>query len=212
FRSGVKALLMRQPDFEVVGEAADGLEGYKRAKQLRPDVVLLDLDMPGIGGREAVRMLTEELPDVHVLMLTVSENAEDLVHCLKAGARGYLLKNIDADFFADAVRRAARGEAVVAPSMTGKLVAGLQNGLQASSAAPASAHDRLSPREREILGELARGASNKEIARDLGLAESTVKIHVQGILRKLNLTSRVQAAVYAVEQGMTTAGGKGREG
>lgn len=211
FRSGVKALLMRQPDFEVVGEAADGLEGYKRAKQLRPDVVLLDLDMPGIGGREAVRMLTEELPDVHVLMLTVSENAEDLVHCLKAGARGYLLKNIDADFFADAVRRAARGEAVVAPSMTGKLVAGLQNGLQASSAAPASAHDRLSPREREILGELARGASNKEIARDLGLAESTVKIHVQGILRKLNLTSRVQAAVYAVEQGMT-AGGKGREG
>ncbi len=205
FRSGVKALLTRQPDFEVVGEAADGLEGYKRATQLHPDVVLLDLDMPGIGGREAVRMLAEELPQVNVLMLTVSESAEDLVHCLRAGARGYLLKNIDAEFFADAVRRAARGEAVVAPGMTGKLVAGLQKPAQDGGAAGAAAHDRLSPREREILVLLARGASNKELARELGLAESTVKIHVQGILRKLNLTSRVQAAVYAVESGLSPA-------
>lgn len=202
FRSGVKALLSRQPDFEVVGEAADGLEGYKRAKQLHPDVVLLDLDMPGISGREAVRMMTEELPQVNVLMLTVSESAEDLVHCLRAGARGYLLKNIDADFFSDAVRRAARGEAVVAPAMTTKLVAGLQKPAHEGAPPAAMAHDRLSPREREILTLLASGASNKEIARDLGVAESTVKIHVQGILRKLNLTSRVQAAVYAVESGI----------
>lgn len=201
FRSGVKALLGRQPDFEVVGEASDGLEGYKRAKQLEPDVVLLDLDMPGISGREAVRMLTEELPRVQVLMLTVSESAEDLVHCIKAGARGYLLKNIDAEFFADAVRRAARGEAVIAPGMTGKLVAGLQKPADGPPA-PALPHEKLTPREREILALLARGASNKEIARGLDLAESTVKIHVQGILRKLNLTSRVQAAVYAVEQGL----------
>jgi two-component system, NarL family, nitrate/nitrite response regulator NarL len=208
FRSGVKALLSRQPDFEVVGEAADGLEGYKRAKQLHPDVVLLDLDMPGISGREAVRMLAEELPQVHVLMLTVSESAEDLVHCLKAGARGYLLKNIDAEFFSDAVRRAARGEAVVAPAMTTKLVAGLQNPGQESAPAAMAAHDKLSPREREILLLLARGASNKEIARDLGVAESTVKIHVQGILRKLNLVSRVQAAVYAVEKGLLPAPGR----
>lgn len=202
FRSGVKALLSRQSDFEVVGEAADGLEGYKRAKQLRPDVVLLDLDMPGISGREAVRMLAEELPQVQVLMLTVSESAEDLVHCLKSGARGYLLKNIDAEFFADAVRCAARGEAVVAPGMTGKLVAGLQRPAQNAVPAASMPHERLSPREREILLLLARGASNKEIARDLGVAESTVKIHVQGILRKLNLSSRVQAAVYAVESGI----------
>ena len=210
FRSGVKALLSRQPDFEVVGEAADGLEGYKRAKQLHPDVVLLDLDMPGIGGREAVRMLVEELPDVHVLMLTVSESAEDLVHCLKAGARGYLLKNIDAEFFAQAVRQAAAGEAVVAPGMTGKLVAGLQRPAQDAAQGAGMAHEKLSPREREILLLLAKGASNKEIARDLGLAESTVKIHVQGILRKLNLTSRVQAAVYAVETGLAPARNSGR--
>jgi two-component system, NarL family, nitrate/nitrite response regulator NarL len=199
FRSGVKALLQRQPDFEVVGEAADGLEGVKRAKQLTPDLVLLDLHMPGLSGLEALRMLHEELPQVPVLMLTVSEDADDLVEALQAGARGYLLKNIDADYLVDAVRRATRGEAVVAPQLTGKLVAGLRNGPRIA-AAPEK--DRLSPREREILVLLAGGASNKEMARELDLAESTVKIHIQNILRKLGLSSRVQAAVYAVESGI----------
>jgi two-component system nitrate/nitrite response regulator NarL len=200
FRSGVKALLARQADFEVVGEASDGLEGVKRAKQLRPDVVLMDVDMPGITGREALKMMTEELPDVPVLMLTVSEDAEDLLDTLQSGARGYLLKNIDTEYFVDAVRRAARGEAVVSPQMTGKLVAGLKGGARAPQ--QAAERERLSAREREILVLLARGASNKEIARELALADSTVKIHVQNILRKLNLSSRVQAAVYAVESGI----------
>ena len=126
FRSGVKALLARQPDFEVVGEASDGLEGVKRARELHPDVVLMDLDMPGISGREAVRMMAEELPRLPVLMLTVSEDAEDLLDTLQSGATGYLLKNIDAEYFVDAIRRAARGESVVSPQMTGKLVAGLR--------------------------------------------------------------------------------------
>ncbi|MGZ8210834.1 MAG: response regulator [Burkholderiales bacterium] len=200
FRSGVKALLARQADFEVVGEASDGLEGVKRAKQLRPDVVLMDVDMPGITGREALKMMTEELPDVPVLMLTVSEDAEDLLDTLQSGARGYLLKNIDTEYFVDAVRRAARGEAVVSPQMTGKLVAGLKGGARAPQ--QAAERERLSAREREILVLLARGASNKGIARELALADSTVKIHVQNILRKLNLSSRVQAAVYAVESGI----------
>ena len=201
FRSGVKALLARQSDFEVVGEAADGLEGLKRAKQLKPDVVLLDLNMPGLSGREAVKMLVEELPQTRVLMLTVSEDAEDLIDTLKSGARGYLLKNIDADYLVDAIRRAARGEAVMSPQMTSKLVQGLQSG--GAAAAPAGPEkDRISPREREILELLARGASNKLMARELGLAESTIKIHVQNILRKLNLSGRVQAAVYAVEHGI----------
>lgn len=201
FRSGVKALLARQPDFEVVGEAADGLEGLKRAREMKPDVVLLDLNMPGIAGREAVQMLVEELPQTQVLMLTVSEDAEDLIDTLKSGARGYLLKNIDADFLVDAIRRAARGEAVMSPQMTSKLVQGLQHGAREMNPEAAD-KDRISPREREILMLLARGASNKEMARELKLAESTVKIHVQNILRKLNLTSRVQAAVYAVEHGI----------
>jgi two-component system nitrate/nitrite response regulator NarL len=153
--------------------------------------------MPGISGREAVKMLAEELPQTRVLMLTVSEDAEDLIDTLKSGARGYLLKNIDADYLVDAIRRAARGEAVMSPQMTSKLVQGLQSN---GSAAPEK--DRISPREREILEWLARGASNKQMARELGLAESTIKIHVQNILRKLNLSSRVQAAVYAVEHGI----------
>jgi two-component system nitrate/nitrite response regulator NarL len=169
-----------------------------QARQLRPDVILLDLHMPGVTGREAVRTLSEELPATRVLMLTVSEDAEDLLDTLHAGAAGYLLKNIDAEYFVDAIRRAAGGESVVSPEMTGKLVAGLKRG---AAAPPDKEKDRLSAREREILSALARGASNKELAREFELAESTVKIHVQNILRKLNLNSRVQAAVYAVEHG-----------
>jgi two-component system nitrate/nitrite response regulator NarL len=198
FRSGVRALLARQPDIEVVGEAADGLDGVQQARALNPDLVLLDLHMPGMGGREALRALVEELPQARVLMLTVSEDSEDLLDTLRAGAAGYLLKNIDADYFVAAIRRAADGESVVSPEMTGKLVAGLKG----APAAAAPGHGRLSAREREILAKLARGASNKELAREFDLAESTVKIHVQSILRKLKLHSRVQAAVYAVEQGL----------
>jgi two-component system nitrate/nitrite response regulator NarL len=132
----------------------------------------------------------------------VSEDAEDLLDTLRAGAAGYLLKNIDTDYFVDAIRRAANGESVVSPQMTGKLVRGLQLGNNETAARQQVDKDKISPREREVLRLLARGASNKELARELKLAESTVKIHVQNILRKLNLTSRVQAAVYAVEHGI----------
>ncbi|MCC7548283.1 MAG: response regulator [Burkholderiales bacterium] len=206
FRSGVKALIARQEDFEVVGEASDGLDGIKRAKELAPDVILLDLHMPGLSGREAVKILAQECPDSRVVMLTVSEDAEDLIETLRNGASGYLLKNIDTQTLIDSIRRAADGDSVVSPQMTSKLVRNIKNGPAAASV-PAE-RDRLSPREREILAFLARGASNKEIARALDVAESTVKIHVQHILRKLNLTSRVQAAVYAVESGLTDTGNK----
>jgi two-component system nitrate/nitrite response regulator NarL len=133
-------------------------------------------------------------------MLTVSEDADDLIETLRLGASGYLLKNIDTQMLLDSIRRAAEGESVVSAEMTSKLVRGIQANPRLE-AQPAD-RDRLSPREREILGFLAKGASNKEIARELQVAESTVKIHVQHILRKLNLTSRVQAAVYAVEAGL----------
>jgi two-component system nitrate/nitrite response regulator NarL len=201
FRSGVNALLSRDHEFEVVGEAADGLEGVKRAKALTPDVILLDLHMPGTSGKDALKLLLEEVPDAKVLMLTVSEDADDLIDTLRAGAAGYLLKNIDTEALLDAVRKAAEGESVVSPRMTSKLVRGLKTPAKAETAA--TEKDKLSPREREILAFLAKGASNKEIARSLDLAESTVKIHVQHVLRKLNLSSRVQAAVYAVETGLS---------
>jgi two-component system, NarL family, nitrate/nitrite response regulator NarL len=199
FRSGVKALLQKHAEFEVGGEAADSLQGLQRAVVLRPDVVLLDLHMPGILGKDAVRQFREALPQTHVVMLTVSEDADDLLDALRAGASGYLLKNIDTETLLDCIRRAADGDSVVSPQMTGKLVSGLR-ATPGTAAAPDK--DALSPREREIIGYLARGQSNKEIARSLDLAESTVKIHVQHILRKLELSSRVQAAVYAIENGL----------
>jgi len=203
FRSGVKALLQRHDDFEVVGEAADSLEGVKRARELKPDVVLLDLHMPGVSGKDAVKLFLEESPGIHVVMLTVSESADDLVDTLRAGASGYLLKNIETETLLDLVRRAVSGDSVVSAEMTTKLVRGLR---AAGNDAGAVEHkDVLSPREHEILGYLAKGASNKEIARTLDLAESTVKIHVQHILRKLNLSSRVQAAVYAIEHGLASS-------
>jgi two-component system nitrate/nitrite response regulator NarL len=201
FRSGIKALLSRQPGLKVVGEAGDGLEGVKRATALHPDVVLMDLHMPGMSGREAVKLLAEEVPRARVVMLTVSEDAEDLVETLLAGAHGYLLKNIDIEFLVQGIRRAAGGDSPVSEEMTGKLVQGLKATAGTAGTAEHGVHDpeRLTPREREILARVAQGASNKEIGRDLDLAESTVKIHVRHILRKLNLASRVQAAVYAVE-------------
>lgn len=202
FRSGIKLLLQRDGGFEVVGEAGDGLEGVKRAKSLKPDIVLLDLHMPGISGREAVQLIVEEAPDTRVVMLTVSEDAEDLVDCLRAGATSYLLKNIETDYLTDAIQRAARGESVMSPQMTGKLVQEFRTQPKNGAPLPTEEHEKLSPREKEIITHLARGASNKEVARALGVAESTVKIHVQSILKKLNLSSRVQAAVYAVEHGL----------
>lgn len=199
FRSGIKLLLQRNPEFEIVGEASDGLEGVKRAKQLCPDVVLMDLNMAGLSGLEAMQLIVEDLPQTAVLMLTVSEEAEDLTTALKNGARGYLLKNIEADYLTQAIKRAAAGEPVIAESMTAKLVMQFRSG---SNTATAPEREKLTPRERETMICLARGESNKEIARHLDVAESTVKIHVQNILKKLNLSSRVQIAVYAVEHGL----------
>jgi two-component system nitrate/nitrite response regulator NarL len=197
FRSGVRSLLQRHEQFNVVGDAADGVEGVKRARQLKPDVVLLDLNMPGMSGVETLQLIHQDCPETAVLMLTVSEDADDLTTALKAGACGYLIKNIEADYLVRAIARAAAGETVVAEAMTGKLVARLQSGTVRPE--PASELDKLTPREKEIIACLARGESNKTIARTLDLAESTVKIHVQNVLKKLKLSSRVQAAVYAVE-------------
>ncbi|MET0268145.1 MAG: response regulator [Duganella sp.] len=202
FRSGIRSLLQRQSEFAVVGEAADGIEGVKRAAQLKPQVILLDLNMPGMSGLETLPLLLQDCPDSAVIMLTVSEDAQDLSAALLGGASGYLLKNIDADYLARAIRRAANGETVVAEAMTTKLVAQLQG----NTAPAVSELDKLTPRERDIIACLARGESNKMIARTLDLAESTVKIHVQNVLKKLKLSSRVQAAVFAVEHGLQGSG------
>jgi two-component system nitrate/nitrite response regulator NarL len=202
FRSGVRALLQRQPDFDVVDDAADGIEGFKRAKQHRPDVVLLDLNMPGLSGIETLQLLQQDLPGTAVIMLTVSEDVDELTRALREGACGYLLKNMEADSLATMIRRAAEGESVIAESMTQRLIAQMRTPARVAET-PAPPPDprnspALTPRERDIVRILSRGASNKDIARELDLAESTVKIHVRNVLRKLNLSSRVQIAIHAL--------------
>ena len=206
FRRGLTALLGRDPQLEVAGDAADAGEALRRAVELRPDLILLDNHLPGVNGVDVLPALLEAVPGVRILMLTVSEDEHDLAAALRGGASGYLLKTIEGDALVAAIGRAMRGESVVAPEMTGKLVAayrGAAGGAAAPAAAPeASPIDQLSPREQEILRGIARGASNKEIGRSLGIAETTVKIHVQHVLRKLDVASRVQAAVIASEHGL----------
>lgn len=197
FRRGLTALLQSDGRFAVVAEAGDAGEAQRLAARHAPDVILLDNHLPGVTGVAALPALREAAPGARVLMLTVSEDEADLGAALRAGACGYLLKTVDHDVLAAAIERALRGESTVSPEMTGKLAAAFQATMPGAppAAAPADAVDTLSPREREILDAIARGASNKEIARELSIAETTVKIHVQHILRKLGLASRVQAAV-----------------
>ncbi len=206
FRRGLVALLAGDARFAVVAQAGDAGEAQRSAAQLQPDLILLDNHLPGVRGVDALPGLRAAAPRARVLMLTVSEDEQDLATALRGGACGYLLKTVDSDVLAEAIVRAMAGESMVSPEMTSKLVSAFQAlpGADAPVPAPTPAAvrgaqtlDSLSPREREILHHIALGASNKEIARELGIAETTVKIHVQHILRKLDLTSRVQAAVFA---------------
>jgi two-component system nitrate/nitrite response regulator NarL len=203
FRRGLTALLSRDPRFDVIGDAADAGEAQRRAAELKPDLILLDNHLPGVNGVDALPALREAAPEARVLMLTVSEDEQDLATALRNGACGYLLKTMEGEALARAILRAMRGESVVADEMTGKLVAAFRDAAAPSQVAPpASPLAQLSPREQEILRGIARGASNKAIARELGIAETTVKIHVQHVLRKLDVASRVQAAVIATEHGL----------
>ncbi len=211
FRRGLTALLQRDPQFEVVGDAGDASEAQRRAQELQPDVILLDNHLPGVNGVDALPALHEAAPGVKVLILTVSEDEHDLSAALRGGACGYLLKTIEGDALSQAIRRSVRGESVVAEEMTGKLIAAYRDAAApragpdaepAAPAPPASRLDVMSPRELDILRGIARGQGNKEIARSLGIAEMTVKIHVQHVLRKLDVSSRVHAAVIATEHGL----------
>ena len=203
FRRGLVALLSNDARFAVVGEAGDAGAAQRLAAALTPDLILLDNHLPGVNGIDALPALAAAAPASRILMLTVSEDADDLAAALRAGACGYLLKTVDSDVLAQSIVRAVAGESVVSPEMTGKLVTAFRAATSSPlerAAAPPEPLDTLSPREQEILAHIARGASNKEIARALDIAETTVKIHVQHILRKLNLASRLQAAVYATER------------
>ena len=203
FRSGLKALLSRQPDFEIVGEASDGLEGVKLAEQLKPDLVLLDLDMPVMSDTEALAQMLAANRELPVVMLTVSEDAEDLKEAFVLGARGYLVKNIDAEYLVNSVRQVVAGESVMSPEMTSKFVNGIRaKHLSLMPEVRPETVKSLTERERQILGCLAQGASNREMATLLNMSESTVKAHLQRIMRRFDFSSRVQAAVFAAERHM----------
>lgn len=207
FRRGLTALLAADPGLKVVGDAADAGEAQRKAEALQPDVILLDNHLPGVPGVAALPALRAVCPGARVVMLTVSEDEADLAAALRAGASGYLLKTIDGEALSEAIRRVVAGDNVIAQEMTAKLVSafrmtGPAELDPAASSPPADALAMLSPRETEILTEIGHGASNKEIARTLSIAESTVKIHVQHLLRKLEVNSRVQLAVVAKTHGL----------
>jgi two-component system, NarL family, nitrate/nitrite response regulator NarL len=199
FREGLAELLEHYGTVHVCGITGDPDTARRLIKEHQPDVALVDLHLPPTDGITLITQLREDGINTPVLILTVSDEEEDMASALRAGARGYLLKNMEPSEVVDAIQRAARGETVVASQMTAKLV----TLLDAKKGKATSLINQLTQRERQILQYLAKGESNKAIAKELGISHDTVKLHVRNILSKLNLTSRVEAAVFAVEQKLT---------
>jgi two-component system, NarL family, response regulator LiaR len=193
-RQGLRTFLEMQPDLEIVGEAGDGSAAVAASAAKKPDVVLMDLVMPVMDGVEATRRIRADLPDVRVIVLTSFAGEDKVFPALRAGAAGYLLKDVKPAELADTIRAVARGESRLAPDIQKKLVTGI--------AGPGADVEALTVREEDVLRCLARGRSNKEIAADLFIAEKTVKTHISSILAKLRLEDRTQAAVYAVKHGL----------
>jgi two-component system, NarL family, response regulator LiaR len=190
-REGLRNFLELQDEMEVAGEAGDGEEGVALAAELRPDVILMDLVMPKLGGVEAMRVLRERLPGTRVIVLTSFIDDEHLLPAMRAGAAGYLLKNVKPQELARAIRAADAGEALIDPAVAARLVEAL------AASERDDGYERLTLREREVLVLIGRGFSNKRIALELGVAEKTAKAHVSNLLGKLGLADRTQAALYA---------------
>ena len=200
FRKGLARLLDAQLDFEVVGEATDGLEAIEQTRLLRPDLVLMDIRMPNCDGLEATRQVKAHMPDVRVVMLTVSDDEQDLATAVRYGADGYLLKDLLPETLFQQLRGLMAGEAPISRGMTGKLLHQLAQ--QGQPAVQPAATDVLSARECEVLALIVQGYSNQEIGEDLGIARNTVKNHLRSILTKLGVRNRAQAAAYAVSHGL----------
>ncbi len=204
FRKGVAALLALQQDLQVVGEAADGQEAVRRARETQPDIILMDINMPNCNGLEATRLIRAELPDTRIVMLTVSEQEEDLYEAIKSGAQGYLLKNLRPESLFEMMQDAIRGEAPISPGIAAKILEelGRRRDRERDHEEPQDESSLLTQREREILGLVVDGASNKEIASRLHITEGTVKNHLHHILEKLHLENRVQITAYALRKGL----------
>lgn len=209
FRRGLASLLASYDErFDVVCEASDVTEALKLAKSTPVELILLDNHLPGVRGVDAIMSFKELDPELKIVMMTVSDDEDDLSQALKSGADGYLLKTSDSEQLADTLSRVIAGESVISPQMMNKLVDSMryQNASASEQNSPEKLADRLSPREREIVQLIAKGYSNKLIARELNIAETTVKIHIQHIFKKLELSSRLQVALFASSAGLQTAG------
>jgi len=199
FRRGVASLLAAESGFEVVGEAVDGQQAVDMARELMPDVILMDISMPVLDGMEATRRIKAEIPYVRIVILTASDGDRNLFEAVKSGAQGYLLKNIEPQALYGTLRGVVRGEAPVSRVMAGRLLDEFARQSREPARAPV---DGLTGRERDVLELVSRGKSNKEIAAALAIAENTAKNHLKNILEKLHLENRVQAATFALREGL----------
>ncbi len=210
FRQGVQALLSNRPGITVVGSAANGCEAIQLAHETMPDVILMDIEMPGCDGLEATRQIKRDLPHIKIVVLTVVDNEDTIFEAIKSGAQGYLLKDLEAYQLYDMLDGLRRGEAPLSGGVAAKILDEFNHPLRS----PSEQHqinEELSPRERDVLELLVTGMTNKEIADALVLTENTVKTHLANILAKLHQQNRIQAAVYAVRKGLVDEK-KGRSG
>jgi len=200
-RKGVASLLESHEGITVIGEAGNGCEAINFVRETVPDVILMDVHMPKCDGLHAVRVIKHEMPDVKIIMLTVDEHDEILFEAIKSGAQGYLLKKLTPEELISTIEATARGEVALSQAMMGKLLAQFQRP-PAGAAAAGDIREELTARELEVLSQITNGATNREIAEMLNISENTVKRHLQNILSKLHLQNRIQAAVYAVREGL----------
>ncbi len=200
FRRGLEIVLEQESDIAVVGEAGDGAEAVEKAGDLLPDIVLMDVRMPRRGGIEACTAIKDVVPSTKIIMLTISDEEADLYDAIKAGATGYLLKEISTDEVAAAIRAVAGGQSLISPSMASKLLTEFASMIKRTDERPKVPAPRLTDRELEVLKLVATGLNNRDIAKKLFISENTVKNHVRNILEKLQLHSRMEAVVYAVRE------------
>ena len=200
FRRGLRMVLEDEDDIEVIDEAGDGEQAVEMAREHAPDVVVMDVRMPGLTGIQAARRIKEEEPGTKILVLTISDEEDDLYEAIKAGANGYLLKEISIDEIAHAVRSVHSGQSLISPSMASKLLDEFSAMIKKEEQKEEVPAPRLTPREMEVLEHVAQGMNNREIAKALFISENTVKNHVRNILEKLHLHSRMEAVVYAVRE------------
>ncbi|HSM26267.1 MAG TPA: response regulator transcription factor [Anaerolineaceae bacterium] len=201
FRKGLASLLNEQPNIKVIGEANNGLDAIREAEILKPDLILMDIHMPKSNGLEATREIKQKFPDIKIVMLTASEDDQNLFEAMKIGAQGYLLKDLELHQLLDLLETISKGEAILSSTMATKIFKEFSRGGQETQN-PSEYVEELTEREKTILIHIAEGLMNKEIADLLGISENTVKIHLRHILEKLHLRNRIQAAVYAVRQGL----------